>query len=138
MPFCPICKYEYDDSVSACPHCGSDLIDTLDEVEHINYAGDETGDSVGGDEMAGIRDFDMKNAVLLYRSYSRLNTDFLIETLKSAGIPFHCRIIGGFYGRGSSGTVGFFGTRPADAEIYVPPEYQEEAEEIRRQTVGDE
>jgi hypothetical protein len=34
-------------------------------------------------------------------------------------------------------SVGFFGTKAVDAEIYVPPEYEEEAEEIRRQTVGD-
>jgi hypothetical protein len=130
MPFCPVCKYEFDETVSACPYCGSDLID-------VSHAADEDSDNGNLPEeetRAGI--VDMDRAVLIYRSYSRVNTDFLIETLKSANIPYYCRIIGGLYGRGIPDSVGFFGTKAVDAEIYVPPEYEEEAEEIRRQTVG--
>ena len=130
--FCPTCKCEFDETVSACPYCGSDLVDLAtyeeeDEEEEDNLAEKETS--------AGIED--MERAVLIYRSYSRINTDFLVETLKSAGIPHYCRLIGGLYGRGMPGSVGFFGTRAVDAEIYVQPEYLDEAQEIRRQTVGD-
>jgi hypothetical protein len=131
MPFCKICKYEFDDTVSACPYCGSDLVD----VSHVS---DDTGtDGSGVDEEAKAGIVDMDSAVLLYRSYSRVNTDFLVETLKSAEIPHYCRLVGGHYGRGMPDSVGFFGTEAVDAEIYVPPEYEEEAEEIRRQTVGE-
>jgi hypothetical protein len=130
MLFCPVCKCDFDETVSACPYCGSDLIDMAQES-----GGDAAGEHVAEEETrAGI--VDMEKAVLIYRSYSRVNTDFLVETLKSAGIPHYCRIVGGFYGRGVPDSVGFFGTKAVDAEIFVPPEFQEEAEEIRRQTVG--
>jgi len=128
MPYCPICKCDYDDTASACPICGNDLIDTPDDMDD----GFDTGDSESG---SGIVDLD--EAILIYRSYSRLNTDFLVETLKSAGIPHYCKIVGGFYGRGMKGSVGFFGVEATDAEIFVPPEYEEDAMEIKRQTVGD-
>ncbi len=131
MLFCPVCKCDFDETVSACPYCGSDLVD-------LNQGTGENGtdENLNKEETrAGI--VDMEEAVLIYRSYSRVNTDFLVETLKSAGIPHYCRIIGGLYGRGMPNSVGFFGTKAVDAEILVPPEFQEEAEEIRRQTVGD-
>jgi hypothetical protein len=131
MPFCPVCKYEYDDTVSACPCCGSDLID----VSHVTD--DESANRGLHEEETRAGIIDMDQAVLIYRSYSRVNTDFLVETLKSADIPHYCRVVGGLYGRGMPDSVGFFGTKAVDAEIYVPPEYEEEAEEIRRQTVGD-
>ncbi len=128
MPFCPICKCELEDTASACPYCGNDPLDSADVIDGEFEESEEDG--------AGI--VDLGEAVLLYKSFSRLNTDFLVETLKSAGIPYYCRLIGGLYGRGMSGSVGIFGTRAVDAEIYVPSEYVEEAIEIRRQTVGDE
>lgn len=31
MPFCPKCRYEYTDSVTICPDCGSTLTDTLED-----------------------------------------------------------------------------------------------------------
>jgi len=126
MPFCPVCKCELEDTASACPFCGNDPVDAEDE-KVVDYDDDENG--------AGIVELD--EAVLIYKSFSRLNTDFLVETLKSAGIPHYCRLIGGLYGRGMAGSVGFFGTKAVDAEIYVPAEYEEEAQEIRRQTVGE-
>jgi len=136
MPYCPICKCEFDDTVSACPYCGSDVVD--------DFNGDETSadgkhaSSEGETERTDSGGIDMDDAVLLYKSYSRLNTDFLVETLESAQIPFYCRIVGGHYGRGMPGAVGFFGSKAVDAEIYVPSDFEEDAIEIRRQTVGDE
>ncbi|MBU1320647.1 MAG: hypothetical protein KKG33_02875 [candidate division Zixibacteria bacterium] len=133
MPHCPICKCDLDDTVSACPFCGSDV---LDDLEGIGDAG--VGNPAAEGDVTTDGDVDLDTAVLLCKSYSRFNTEFLIETLKSAQIPYYCRIIGGLYGRGMPGTVSIFGSRAADAEIYVPPEYHEDAEEIRRQTLGDE
>jgi len=133
MPHCPVCKCDLDDTVSACPYCGSDV---LDDPEGIDGAGDSNPAEEGDIKSEG--DVDLDTAVLLCKTYSRFNTEFLIETLKSAQIPYYCRIIGGLYGRGMPGTVGIFGSRATDAEIYVPLEYHEEALEIRRQTIGDE
>jgi hypothetical protein len=129
MPHCPNCNCDFDDTVAACPYCGSDLIDDRPDDELHDSDSDEFISEDGG--------IDVDSAVLLYKSYSRLNTDFLVETLKSAKIPCFCKLIGGLYGRGMPGSVGLFGTEAVDAEIYVPEEYDEEAQEIRRQTVGD-
>ncbi len=128
MLHCPNCNCDFDDTVAACPYCGSDLIDGPSDVFE-----DTDAEEIISDE----EEFDMESAVLLYKSFSRLNTDFLVETLKSAKIPYFCKIVGGLYGRGIPGTVGIFGTESVDAEIYVPEEYEEEALEIRKQTVGD-
>jgi hypothetical protein len=41
MPFCPNCKYEYEQEVEVCPDCGAALVDTLPEekeaepVKHV-------------------------------------------------------------------------------------------------------
>jgi hypothetical protein len=127
-----------DDTVSSCPYCGNDVVDDLvDEGEDDVDA--EPDDLELDDEVEGPgANVDLEDSVLLYRSFSRVNTDFLTETLKSARIPFHCRIIGGLYGRGMPSSVGFFGTRAVDAEIFVPREFRDEALEVKRQTVGDE
>lgn len=75
--------------------------------------------------------------VLLYRSFSRLNTDFLKETLKSAGIPYVCHIKGGLLGRGNEMIGGFFNSASTiDALFFVPRDHYEEAEQIKIQVVG--
>jgi len=33
MPFCPNCKYEYEEGVETCPDCGADLVDRLPETQ---------------------------------------------------------------------------------------------------------
>ncbi len=76
--------------------------------------------------------------VVLYRSYSRLNTDFLKETLESAGIPHVCHIKGGLLGRGNLTGGGFFSSASTeDAVFMVPKDRYDEAEQIRIQVVGD-
>jgi hypothetical protein len=73
---------------------------------------------------------------LLYRSYSRVNTDFLKETLEAAKIPYVCHLKGGLLGRGSALGVGIFNPSNDDAIFYVPCIYMEEAEQIKIQVVG--
>jgi hypothetical protein len=136
MPHCPVCKCELDDTVSACPYCGSDVVDDDEELEEGAGGGDSLDEEE--EEGHGAGDIDLDSAILLCKTYSRLHTEFLVESLKSAQIPYYCRIIGGLYGRGMPGVVGIFGSRAADAEIFVPPDYHEEADEIRRQAIGDE
>jgi hypothetical protein len=112
------------------------VVDDADELEE----GAGGGDTLDGDDEDGQSDgdIDLDTAILLCKTYSRLHTEFLVESLKSAQIPYYCRLIGGLYGRGMPGVVGIFGSRAADAEIFVPPDFRDEAEEIRRQTIGDE
>lgn len=78
-----------------------------------------------------------EDMVLLYKSYSRVNTDFLRETLKSAGIPFQCQLKGGLMGRGTALGVGIFKASNEDALFFVPSEFLEEAKQIQIQTVGE-
>jgi hypothetical protein len=73
---------------------------------------------------------------LLYRSYSRVKTDFLKETLEAAKIPYVCHLKGGLLGRGSPMGVGIFSPSNEDAVFYVPCMYMEEAEQIKIQVVG--
>jgi len=35
MPFCPNCKYEYEQGVAICPDCGEDLVESLPEPEAL-------------------------------------------------------------------------------------------------------
>ena len=41
MPFCPNCKYEYEEGVETCPDCGTALVDSLpvpveqEPVKHV-------------------------------------------------------------------------------------------------------
>ncbi len=79
---------------------------------------------------------DPDELVLLYKSYSRLNTDFLRETLKAAGIPHQCKLSGGLLGRGMVMSTGIFNPSNEDAIFYVPWKHYEEAEQIKIQVVG--
>lgn len=78
-----------------------------------------------------------EDMVLLYKSYSRVNTDFLRESLKSAEIPFKCHLKGGLLGRGTALGVGIFQASNEDALFFVPSEFLEEAKQIQIQTVGE-
>jgi len=80
---------------------------------------------------------DFEDMVLLYTSYSRVNTDFLRENLKSANIPFYYHLKGGLLGRGSPLGTGIFKASNEDALFYVPKEFLEEARQIKIQAVGE-
>ena len=87
---------------------------------------------------AGENGDNKKELILLYRSYSRVNTDFLKETLKSAGIPHVCHLKGGLLGRGMEIGAGFFNSSSTeDALFFVPKEHFEQAEQIKIQVVGE-
>jgi hypothetical protein len=64
MPFCPNCKYEYNEDVKECPDCGVPLVDKLQEEspEESDY-------------------------VPLRSLPSRLYAEMLQEALKKEGIP---------------------------------------------------
>jgi hypothetical protein len=64
MPFCPNCKYEYNEDVKECPDCGTPLVDKLPEES-----------------------FEDSDYVPLRSLPSRLYAEMLQEALKKEGIP---------------------------------------------------
>ena len=87
-------------------------------------------------EINNQEEIDSDDLVELYKSYSRVNTDFLKEVLNSEEIPHKCILKGGLLGRGSAMGVGIFQPSNEDAIFYVPKKYLEQAEQIKIQTVG--
>jgi hypothetical protein len=120
MSFCPQCRYEYKPDVVVCPDCGTQLVDVLPGENEE-----------GGEAHARPR------WRLLYNATARSAAEFLEEALKSSGITCVVKYRGGYFGRAVSYGVGAITSTP-DAEVYVLEEQFSEAEEIRRQTVGDE
>jgi hypothetical protein len=119
MPFCPSCRYEYTAGVTVCPDCDEPLVDRLPEEEF---------------DTAADREREWK---LLYYATSRAAAEFLKETLLASGIDTVVKYRGRFFGRGVSFGLGSV-TDAADAEVWVNQAQFAAAEEIRRQTVGDE
>jgi len=117
MPFCPKCEYEYKPEVGICPDCGETLVDSLPDPGHDEYAEDRWK--------------------LLYFATNRSAAEFLKETLEASGIACVVKYRGRFFGRGISFGLGAVADA-ADAEVWVLKEQFKEAEEIRRQTVGEE
>ena len=37
MPWCPVCKEEYKEGITACPECNTPLVASLEEAEKSNY-----------------------------------------------------------------------------------------------------
>ncbi len=119
MPFCPKCKFEYKQGAETCPDCGAALVEALPAEQGL-----ESPDE-------GERKWK-----LLYIATSRPAAEFLNETLRNEGIASVVKYRGRFFGRGVAHGLGAV-TGAGDAEIWVDEKQFEEAEGIRRQTVGD-
>jgi len=119
MPFCPHCRYEYQPDATVCPDCGAELVDKL--PDRAPSAGAEPPE---------------RRWKLLYNATARSAAEFLEGALKSAGIDCVVKYRGGYFGRAMAYGLGA-ATGVPDAEVYVSEEQFAEAEEIRRQTVGD-
>jgi len=120
MPFCPSCRYEYVAGVATCPDCNQPLVDVLPEAT--------------ADPGSPEKEREWK---LLYYATSRPAAEFLKETLLASGVDTVVKYRGRFFGRGVSYGLGAIGDA-ADAEVWVNKEQFAQAEEIRKQTVGDE
>lgn len=119
MPFCPSCRYEYTAGITVCPDCDTPLVEVLPEP--------------GADTGAEDKEREWK---LLYCATSRSAAEFLKETLLTSGVDTVVKYRGRFFGRGVSYGLGSVADA-ADAEVWVNKEQFARAEEIRRQTVGD-
>lgn len=102
MPYCPNCKYEYQDNIQECPDCGAKLVDKLEEetLENVKY--------------------------VPFRTLpSRLYAEMLKEALENEGIPSIIKGDDVAIALGSYGT-----TSPVEVSIWVPEEDLERAEQI--------
>jgi len=105
MPFCPNCRYEYEEGIKECPDCGATLVEKLkeDSPESVNY-------------------------VPLRSLPSRLYAEMLQEALKKEGIPSFIK------SDDIAITFPSYGTTSAvDVIIWVPEEEMEKSEEIADQ-----
>lgn len=89
MPWCPKCKYEYVEGMTVCADCGSQLVDSLDEVQEPPKHEEpiyEAMDEMMEEEMAGedAEDFpelpeDAANAVHMGRMMQQLKKGGVYE-----------------------------------------------------------
>ena len=118
MPFCPKCKYEYEEGVSKCPDCGSPLVDSLSTP---------TEDDV--------------ESIVLLETTDALKAQFLAEALDEAGIPYYGQGLGFTDSIGGGLGVdmphgGFSSTGPM--KIFVNPNDYDKAKTVMDSLQGDE
>ncbi len=120
MPFCPNCETEYKGHVSVCPECGEHLIDT--SVEDLEDLSEEMEDDM----------------VLLYRSFSRANSDTLMEALRDAGITYVFKPTDDSAGASpKSGVKSIYRNVFVDGEFFVSEDDYDTAKEIAESVLGD-
>jgi hypothetical protein len=106
MPFCPNCSYEYLPEIKACPECGSDLVVQLPLLA-------EAPEDV---EWVPLRP-------LPGMVYAKM----VMEVLDQRNIPNYVQSL---FGSGAFGVVSGVNFIGADARIWVPENFLQEASEI--------
>ena len=106
MESCPACKAERKEDADVCPVCGLARTETREGWMVIGSVND------------------------------RISADFVLETLKSCGIPGVVMSRSGFFGNAGLQLIPFHSVGSGEFEISVPAEHKEEAEEIFQMTVG--
>lgn len=123
MSYCRVERKQCSPGLKGCPEC---------ELEVKKTEKDNSKKEINNRE-----EIDQNDLVELYKSYSRVNTDFLKEALDSEEIPYKCILKGGLLGRGGSLNVGIFQPSNEDAIFYVLKKNLEHAQQIKIRTVGE-
>ena len=120
MPFCPCCRYEYEDWVESCPDCSVSLVAELDDEVELD------------EDEAAVWEY--ANPVLLKTVYSSFEAEQMNVLLNDSGIKVLIK------SRNPGGVTKFMvGQLPHDgADIYVPAEELERAKDIVAVLEGDE
>lgn len=113
MPFCPQCRYEYLPEVTACPDCGSALVDQLPEMPEI----EEDVKWAAMSPLPGV-------------VYAKM----VAEVLDQRGIPNYIQSLFGSGGLGMITGADFAGS---SARIFVPETRLKEAAEIQDDMMKD-
>ena len=122
MPYCPKCRYEYEEQIKICPDCGSELVASLPDKE----SGESAGAGKTYDEW-------IKIARLTSRDYSEM----LLEGLRSKDIPVVILSSTGHFGE--IGTMGTFTFPPIGGgyAVLVPEEFVADADREAESILGD-
>ncbi len=120
MPFCPNCKYEYNSTVSVCPDCNENLVETLPE-----------------DIEDGEIESEYENWTPICRLTSQQYSEMLVEALESKDIP---AIV--YSGAGHFGSTGQMGTNSilpigGAYTVMVPKEFADDAANEASIILGD-
>jgi len=111
MPFCPECRYEYEDDIKVCADCGKSLVKTLK---------DETGKE---EEIPNVKFIPLPGLP------GRVYAEMIKEVFEKEGIPCYIRsggITDGF-------NIDAAGPAGENTFIYVPEDRVEECERIQHQ-----
>ena len=122
MPFCPKCKYEYNQTVSTCPDCGEKLVAVLPpklDVFDIDLAKE------------------YKEWVLIATLTSQQYAEMCLEGLRSKDIPAILHSGTGHFGL--LGQMGISSYRPVEGyyKLIVPKEFAEDARNEAQIILGD-
>lgn len=122
MPFCPVCRYEYEANVTECPDCEEELVASLPQPR------DETIDLPS----------QYDDWIELARFTSQPTASMVIEALHSKDIP--AVIISGTGHFGATGQMGTDSFRAVGGgfTLIVPEEFAHEADQEASIIVGDE
>jgi len=122
MPYCPRCRYEYEDDYDECPDCGEPLVDTLDDDD--DYDDEEDEDSE-------------EEWVALANLTSSQYADMVVEALQAKDIPAVVHSKSGHFGAiGTMGTASYVSAGDGYL-IMVPLRFAAIADEEAEFILGD-
>lgn len=110
MPFCPQCKYEYEDNIQSCPDCKKQLVDRLKEETDIPNI----------------------HMVPLPGLPGKVYAEMVREVLRQEGIPCYLR------SDGLMDSIGLSGTGPVNrgVRIFVPEDAVDACLDIQKQMMN--
>ena len=113
MPFCPNCRFEYVPEITACPDCGANLVESLPAITELAPDVEWT-----------------KLQPLPGMIYAKMVT----EVLDERGIPNYIQSL---FGSGGLGVVTGGDFAGADARIWVPVTFRDEAQRVQDEMMKD-
>jgi len=112
VTLCPVCKTEWDDSMTECPVCGYEIGSDQAEAGTVEW-------------------------VLLGYIADNVSADYAREVLKSYEVPIVIISKSDFFGKVGLMLQSFYGSGAQLFEVMVPADYVDEATELIDMCLGD-